>query len=763
MTSSSDAPRSRRTLVIAAAVAVALVAVIGVIVRANRDNGAQPRTGASSVEQTASPAADSPASASASSAAATSTAPAAAATSSQVAGSSPSASPSTSPSTSPAASASAQADAMNISALTAADLDAQGCAPIAPKLPTLKDWPKVTSRVATDPAIEQRVKDMLAKMTLAEKVGQMTQPEIGFITADEVKEFHIGSVLNGGGSWPDKKKQSAPADWLALADSFWEASRTSNASTVIPVIWGIDAMHGHGNAYGATLFPHNIGLGAAHNPCLIKSIAAATAKQVRTTGQDWVFAPVVAVVRDDRWGRTYESYSENPALVRAYAHEAVMGMQGSAATIGADNVITTAKHFIGDGGTDTGTDQGVTMASEADMINVHGQGYYSALAAGAQTVMVSFNSWTNDEMTKTTGKLHGSKYALTDVLKKKIGFDGVLISDWNGHGQVEGCSNQSCAAAVNAGIDVMMVPEDWKGFITNTITSVESGEIPMARIDDAVSRILRVKVRAGIFEAPKPSARKHAGSTAMLTNAPKALARDAVRQSQVLLKNKGAVLPLPATSKVLVVGKSADNMGNQTGGWTLTWQGKDNTNSDFPNGTTILAGLRDALGEANVTYSKDAKDVDPAKFDAVIAVIGETPYAEGEGDIGARSLNASELYPDDLAVIEAVSGKGAPVITVLISGRPLAVTKELNLSDAFVAAWLPGTEGAGVADLLVKTAQGKAGYTGTLSFSWPKDGCQTPLNAGDESNEPLFPLGYGLRSGEAGSVGVLAGSDLPGC
>lgn len=752
MTSTSDEPRSRRGVIAAAAVAVVLLVILGAIVLSRQDSdSAAPSATSSSGQVSASAAsASSSASSQATSPGTPSTPPV-------------SATPGTPTSATAGTSAAAGTDPMLISALGPAGLDANGCAKIEPKLAQLEDWPKVTSRIAADPAIETRVKELLAKMTLAEKVGQMTQPEIGFITADEVKEFHIGSVLNGGGSWPNKDKKATPEAWLTLADSFWEASRASNTDTQIPVIWGIDAMHGHGNVWGATLFPQNIGLGAAHDPCLIRSIAAATAQQVRTTGQDWVFAPVVAVVRDDRWGRTYESYSEDPAIIRAYAHEAVSGLQGSEQRIGPNNVIATAKHFLGDGGTDSGTDQGVTGATETEMVNLHGQGYYSALAAGAQTVMASFNSWTNDSVTGTAGKLHGSKYALTDILKNKIGFDGVLVSDWNGHSQVEGCSKQSCAKAVNAGIDVMMVPEDWKAFIASTIAQAESGEILMPRIDDAVSRILRVKIRAGVFEAPKPSERPHAASTDALTTTPKGLAQQAVRASQVLLKNKGKVLPLAPTAKVLVVGKSADSMANQTGGWSLTWQGKENNNEDFPNGTTILGGLRAALGEANVTYSKDAADVDPSAFDAVLAVIGETPYAEGEGDIGTRNLNASELYPEDLAAIKAVSGKGAPVITVLVSGRPLAVTAEMNLSDAFVAAWLPGTEGAGVSDLLVKTAQGAKGYTGTLSFSWPKDGCQTPVNAGDADNAPLFPLGYGLKSGEEGSVGTLVGSELPGC
>jgi beta-glucosidase len=620
-----------------------------------------------------------------------------------------------------------------------------GCARIEDELPELADWPKVESRVKSNPDDERRVADILAGMTLAEKVGQMTQPEIGAITPDEVREHGIGSVLNGGGSWPNRDKHAAPDAWLGLADAYWDASKTSR--TQVPVLWGIDAVHGNNNVYGATVFPHNIGLGAAHDPCLIRDVGKATARQIRATGQDWAFAPTLAVPLDDRWGRTYEGFSEDPRITRAYGYEAVVGLQGKGRNrVG---VLATAKHFIGDGGTIGGKDQGVNPATEAEMINVHGQGYYGALAAGAQTVMVSFNSWANAEQGIDEGKLHGSKLAVNDILKDKMGFDGLVVSDWNGIGQVEGCTNASCPQAINAGIDVVMVPNEWKAFIANTVAQVEGGQIPVARIDDAVTRILRVKLRSGVLDGVKPSEREHAGSADALEA--RKLAREAVRKSQVLLKNNNRVLPLAPKSKVLVVGKSADSMQNQTGGWTLSWQGTGNTNADFPNGTTVLGGLREALGTDNVVFSETG-DVDPAGFDAVVAVIGETPYAEGVGDLGKRSLEAAKLYPNDLAVLDKVSGKGAPVVTVYVSGRPLHVNKELNRSDAFVAAWLPGTEGGGVADLLVRGKHSKTGFTGKLSFSWPRSACQTPLNA---DGDPLFKPGYGLGNGQTGDVGLL--------
>jgi beta-glucosidase len=629
----------------------------------------------------------------------------------------------------------------------------RGCARIEQSLPTLRDWPRVHSRIRHSERVEARVRSMLSKLSLKEKVGQMTQPEISAITPDEVREYHIGSVLNGGGSWPGGNKHAAPGDWLAVADAYWEASKAGNAAGVA-AIWGIDAVHGNSNIFGATLFPHNIGLGAAHDPCLVRDVGAATARQVRATGQDWAFAPTLAVVRDDRWGRTYEGFSEDPRITRAYGYEAIRGLQGHRRRgIGEDGVIGTAKHFIGDGGTAGGKDQGVNPSSEAEMINVHGQGYYGALAAGAQTVMISFNSWTNEALGITEGKLHGSRKAMTEILKGKLGFDGVAVSDWNGIGQVAGCTNASCPQAVNAGLDVIMVPHDWKAFIANTLEQVRTGEIPMARIDDAVSRILRVKLRSGVLEQPKPSLREHAGSDRALEAGE--LARRAVRESLVLLKNNGRLLPLARSSRVLVVGKSADSLQNQTGGWSLTWQGTGNTNADFPTGTTILGGLRQALGEANVTFSETGERVDPKTFDAVVAVIGETPYAEGSGDLGRRSLEHARLHPGDLAVLDRVSGKGAPVATVFVAGRPLYVNKELNRSDAFVAAWLPGTEGQGVADLLVKGGRTGRGFTGRLSYSWPASPCQSPLNAGDEGYAPLFPLGYGLENGSAATVPQL--------
>jgi len=609
--------------------------------------------------------------------------------------------------------------------------------------------------------MELRIQQMIAGMSLQQKIGQMTQPEIKSITPSEVSKYYIGSVLNGGGSWPNGNKHAPVSAWLDLADRYYDASMSVDSPVKVPVIWGTDAVHGHNNVFGATIFPHNIGLGAAHDISLIKDIGVATGKAVRATGINWVFAPTLAVVRNDRWGRTYESFSEDGKLVEKYGFAYVDGLQGSFQSDA--NVVATAKHFIGDGGTDQGKDQGINKSSKADMLNIHARGYYGALAAGAQTVMASYNSWNDVGAGVDYGKMHGSKALLTDALKTKMGFDGFVISDWNAIAQVPGCVNASCPQAINAGVDMVMVPDDWKAFISNTIAQVNNGEIPMSRIDDAVTRILRVKLRAGMFDK-KPSDSQYAGSTDAIQA--RELARQAVRESLVLLKNNGGILPLSHSKKILVVGKGADSMSNQTGGWSLTWQGTDNVNSDFPAGDTILAGIKEMAGAGQVVLSETAKNIDLSQFDVVIAVIGETPYAESSGDITpSNSFLHTNRFPEDLAALKAVSGKGLPVVTVLLSGRTLYVNDLLNLSDAFVAAWLPGTEGKGVADLLFKDGNGKVKYDfrGTLSFSWPKSVCQSPLNYGDADYAPQFPLGYGLNyTNNVAEVGQLDTASITG-
>ncbi len=658
-----------------------------------------------------------------------------------------------------------------------------------PPAPQLRDWPRIDSQIRDDAADEAWIQRVVRAMSLEQKVGQMTQGEIGSLWNAETASYDladltrlsVGSVLNGGGSWPAGNKHAAVSDWIELADAIWAASpvvavpgRRGVTQVKIPTFWGIDAVHGNNNVFGATLFPHNIGLGAARDTCLVREIGEATQRAVRATGQDWTFAPCLAAVRDDRWGRAYESWSEDPSIVRAYASAMTEGLmsidRGRSSFRG---IISTAKHYIADGGSTQGIDQGVVAASEAELINLHAQGYAGALRSGAQTVMVGFFSW------RDQGKISGNRYLVTDVLKRKIGFDGLVVSDWNAIGQVAGCTDDHCPQAINAGIDLFMVPQAWRSFITNTIADVRAGQIPMSRIDDAVTRILRVKLRAGLFELPRPSQRAFANDPANVVD--RSLARRAVRASLVLLKNDDAVLPLRADRRILVVGKSADSIQNQAGGWSLTWQGGPwlfgptdaNLNSDFPAGESILAGIRARVGAANVTYSADAAGVRVEDYDAVIAVIGETPYAELFGDVATaignrdsantalRTLELGVRHPEDRAVLQAVSGHGRPVVTVLLSGRALYANAELNLSDAFVAAWLPGTEGGGVADVLFRGRNGHAtDFTGTLPVSWPRDACQATVNVGDPAAHPQFAFGYGLSYRHRAHVGRL--DETPG-
>ena len=609
-------------------------------------------------------------------------------------------------------------------------------------------WPQFSSDVTDN--VDAIVGLVLAEMTTAEKVGQMVQAEISYVSAAQVGEFNLGSVLNGGGTWPNGKNSSI-ASWVTLADSFYDASTdVSDGGVGIPVIWGTDAVHGHNNVIGATIFPHNIGLGAMNNAPLMRQIGEATALEVAVTGIDWVFAPTLAVVRNDRWGRTYESYSEDPEIVKAYAGEVVIGLQGDDTDrFGAAHVIATAKHFIGDGGTQNGIDQGNTVVSEIELRDIHAQGYLSALAAGAQTVMASYNSWNGS-------KLHGNEYLLTEVLKQTMGFDGFVIGDWNGHGQVPGCSDSQCAQAIIAGVDMMMVPADWQAFIQNTIAQVENGTIPMSRIDDAVTRILRVKMRAGFQDKIKPSSRTHANDSSLMgSTAHRDIARQAVRESLVLLKNSDNILPLAANSNVLVAGSGANNIGMQSGGWTLSWQGTGNSNGDFPGATSIYSGIQSAVNAAGGTtrLSTNGSFSNSNIPDVAIVVFGESPYAEGVGDLNNIEYQAGSK--SDLALLESLRAQNIPVVSIFLTGRPLWVNKELNASNAFVAAWLPGSEGDGVAEVIFKTAAGAINYDfkGKLSFSWPKRTEQTIINRNDSDYDPLFAYGFGLTYQDTDSLG----------
>jgi len=621
--------------------------------------------------------------------------------------------------------------------------------PSAPPTPTPTEekstavkWPRVTSEVAKDPQIEARIEALLAQLTLPQKIAQMTQPDIRSITVNDVKQYRFGSILNGGGAFPNNNKHATVKDWVALADKYYDATTsTSGGAPSIPTFWGTDAVHGHNNVYGATLFPHNIGLGATHDPDLIERIGAVTAKEVAVTGIDWTFAPAVSVVRDDRWGRTYEGYSEDPEIVRAYAGRMVRGLQGKAGTpqfLDNDHVIATVKHYIGDGGTDRGIDRGDNLATEDELLAIHGQGYLTGIEAGAQTVMVSYSMWQG-------WKLHGQQYLLTDVLKNQIGFDGLVVSDWDGIDEVQACAKDKCPQSVTAGVDLFMVPTEWKSFIANTITQVESGQIPQERIDDAVARILRVKLRAGLFEKGRPSSRPLANKRELL-GAPehRAVAREAVRKSLVLLKNENSVLPLKRDLKVLVTGNGADDIGRQAGGWTLTWQGTENTNADFPGATSIFAGIKAAVTASGgaATLSKDGSFT--SKPDVAIVVFGESPYAEYHGDL--KSIDYQGEGGADLALLRSLKERGVPVISVFLTGRPLFVSPEIEASDAFVVAWLPGTEGGGIADVLFQNEQGQVAHDfhGKLAYSWPRDATQTVLNRHDAKYEPLYPYGFGL-------------------
>jgi len=618
--------------------------------------------------------------------------------------------------------------------------------------PSAVTWPKITSAAQPDPTVEVRIDELLSRMTLEEKVGQMIQPEIRHVTPQDVKDYHLGSVLNGGGSVPHGNRYCKAADWVAMADAYYAASMdTSDGRLAIPMMWGTDAVHGVGNLVGATLFPHNIALGAANNPELIRRIGEITAREIAATGLDWDFSPTVAVVRDDRWGRTYESYSEDPQRVREYAGEMVEGLQGDARTnefLDQFHVIATAKHFLGDGGTVNGIDRGDNRDDETRLRDIHAAGYMSALEAGVQTVMASFNSWHGE-------RLHGHHYLLTEVLKNQMGFDGLVVGDWNGHGFISGASVLDCPQAINAGLDMFMVAHpEWKTLYHNTLAQVQEGVIPITRVDDAVRRILRVKVRAGLFEKGAPSSRPLAGRDDLIGAAEhRVVARQAVRESLVLLKNKNSLLPLSPRSKVLVAGDGADNISKQTGGWSVTWQGTGNTMEDFPGATTIWMGIEQAVAAAGgqATLSPDGSFND--KPDVAIVVFGEDPYAEMQGDV--QNLLYKPADNSDWELLKKFKAQDIPVVALFITGRPLWVNKELNASDAFAVIWQPGTEGAGVADVIFRAADGSVfhDFTGRLTFPWPKRPDQGPLNLGDENYDPLFAYGYGLSYSDKDTLG----------
>ncbi|MDH0170032.1 exo 1,3/1,4-beta-D-glucan glucohydrolase [Stenotrophomonas sp. GD04145] len=614
-------------------------------------------------------------------------------------------------------------------------------------------WPQVAWPLAEDAALEKRITDLMAGMTVEEKVGQLVQGDIASITPDDVRRYRLGSILAGGNSDPGGRYDASPAEWLALADAFYDASMdTSQGGKAIPLLFGIDAVHGQSNIIGATLFPHNIGLGAARNPELLRRIGEITALETRVTGMEWTFAPTVAVPQDDRWGRTYEGYSESPTVVASYAGAMVEGLQGRIGSpdfLDGRHVIASVKHFLGDGGTTGGKDQGDTRISEAELVRIHAAGYPPAIAAGAQTAMASFNS-VNGE------KMHGHRHYLTDVLKGRMNFGGFVVGDWNGHGQIKGCTTTDCPATINAGLDMAMASDSWKGFYETTLAAVKDGRITAERLDDAVRRILRVKFRLGLFEAGRPSTRAVGGQFALI-GAPehRAVARQAVRKSLVLLKNQNGILPLSPKQRILVAGDGADDVGKQAGGWTLNWQGTGTTRKDFPNADTIFEGIaqqaRAAGGEA--TLAIDGRYT--VKPDVAVVVFGEDPYAEFQGDLPTLAYKPGD--ETDLGLIRRLKEDGIPVVAVFLSGRPLWVNREINAADAFVAAWLPGSEGGGVADVLLRGPDGRMqhDFKGRLSFSWPRTATQYANNVGQKDYAPLFPFGFGLSYADKGDLAAL--------
>ena len=596
-----------------------------------------------------------------------------------------------------------------------------------------------------DPEIEAQIDDILPKLTLEQKVGQVIQGDTGSLTPEDVKKYRLGSVLSGGNSAPGPLPYAETKAWLEMADKYYNASiDDEDVEIAIPIIWGIDAVHGHANLKGSIIFPHNIGLGAMNNPDLIEKIASITAHELTVSGHDWTFAPTLAVPQDLRWGRSYEGFSENPDLVKSYGDRIVIGLQGEFGSknfMGDGRVISSAKHFLADGATENGVDQGDALINEKELSKVHAAGYYSSIPAGVQTVMASFSSWQGR-------KLHGDKELLTDVLKGKMGFNGFVVGDWNGHGQVPGCINTDCPQSLNAGLDMYMAPDSWKGLYESTLQHVKDGTIAIERLDDAVRRILRVKLLSGIFQKGAPSTRANAGNENLLALPEhRDVARQAVRESLVLLKNNNQLLPIDPSKTILVVGDGASSISKASGGWTLSWQGTGHSNDKFPNGESILQGIEKIVDDAGgkLIFSKDGDT--SIKADVVIAVYGEDPYAEFQGD---RENLAFIPNGFDTKKLSTYKENGIPIVSVFLSGRPMWANTEINNSDSFVAAWLPGSEGGGISDMLFKTDP-SFDFTGRLSFTWPASAVVSKNN-----NQALFKIGYGLSYTSTDQIDFLS-------
>jgi beta-glucosidase len=577
-------------------------------------------------------------------------------------------------------------------------------------------------------AVEREAEALLKQMTLAEKAGQMTQVDMAALTNNEhIARYALGSMLSGGGSDP---KDISPTGWANAVDEYQAAAMRSRLK--IPLLYGVDAVHGHNNVDGAVIFPHSIALGATRNPALVMRAARVTAEEMMGTGIQWDFAPGFIVARDERWGRTYESFGEEPGLVAEMGSAYVRGLQ-TARLAAPTAVLACAKHFLGDGGTQGGKDQGDTVCDEATLRRLFLAPYVAAVRAGAGSIMVSYNSWNGV-------KMHGHQRLLTEVLKGELGFRGFLVSDWAAIDQLSPDYKTAIERSINAGLDMVMIPNgpgkpnNYVEFIDLLQALVKEGRVPEARVDDAVRRILRVKLEMDLADRTRTD---RALTAQVGSPAHRAVARQCVRESLVLLKNERTALPLPRTFQRLhVAGSAADDLGTQCGGWTIEWQGKPGP--VIAGGTTILAALRKAApAGAKVTFSADGQGATGA--DAVVVVVGELPYAEMKGDNANLALPAA-----DLAVLRHAKAAGVPVTLVVLSGRPLILGEALDLCDALVAGWLPGTEGDGVADVLL----GAYPFTGKLPMTWPRSMKQVPLNVGDANYDPLFAYGFGLSAGK---------------
>ena len=567
-----------------------------------------------------------------------------------------------------------------------------------------------TGGPAPDPAV------LLSQMTLDEKLGQMTLVDRSvLVDGTEIKESLLGSVLNGGDSLPVPNR---PDVWADMIDAY--QSQALSTRLGIPLLYGVDAVHGHNGVRGATIFPHNIGLGCTRDPALVTAAARATAREVAATGIRWTFAPCIAVPRDEHWGRTYEGFGETPELAVTLGAAAIRGFQDAA---DGTAILACAKHFLGDGGTAGGKDQGDTRIGEAELRRIHLPGYAAAVEAGVATVMVSYSSVNGQPM-------HGNRALITGVLKGELGFSGFVVTDWQAIDKLPGDYPHDVETAINAGIDMVMVPLRYREFIRTLKALVVAGRVPMARIDDAVRRILRQKARFRLWERPF---RDRALLPEVGSAAHRAVARQAVRQSLVVLKNDAGTLPLRKGARVLLVGDKADDLGVQCGGWTVGWQGRPGQTTD---GTTLRQAITDVVGRERLAFSSDAGG-GAGEADVVIVVVGEGPYAEGAGDRAHPILSA-----DDRALVAAAKRGGKPVVVILLAGRPLVLGSALDDATAFVCAWLPGTEGGGVADVLF----GAAPATGKLSCSWARNESDIPINDGDPRYAPLFEYGFGLAT-----------------